>query len=112
MIGNPSNNFLETSMQSGEVISVATRFHLSDREFVHIAAAFAKANGHSVENEKFSYSTVRRRRHKMNNIIAKSIQENYVLEGPTPFLIVHWDGKIMEDTTAGYYHTFKEDIFQ
>jgi hypothetical protein len=96
-----STDFFEKSMNSALLISVAARFQLSDREFLHIATAFAKANGHDIASSTISHSTIRRRRLKLEAELAQNIRSDFIQNQAPPYLIIHWDGKIMTDTTTG-----------
>jgi hypothetical protein len=95
-----TKGFLENSMSSMDIVSVADRLKLSNRELVYIAAAFAKANNHDIEGSTFSYSSVRRKRIEVRNSLVEKIRNNGVIEEESDlFYVVHWDGKILVNST-------------
>ena len=86
-------------LSSSDVSSALDRLDLSDRKFTFLAAAIAKASGQELTEVSLSRSTVRRKRLHNRSNIDNNIRERFeALE--KSHLLVHWDGKVMKDTTA------------
>jgi hypothetical protein len=89
---------LEKILSSPDVASTLDRINLSDRKFVFLAAAIAKANDEDLSTAPLSHSTVHRKRSSHQSAIASDIRQEFMLTEKAA-LVVHWDGKIMKDTT-------------
>lgn len=85
-------------LSSPEVITALDRINLSNGKFTMLAAATSKCNSTNTNSIKLSKSTVRRKRaeHRLN--INQKIKSEFTSKKKTP-LIVHWDGKLMKDST-------------
>ena len=90
--------FLPDMLSSPDVSSVLDRINLSDRKFTILAAAIAKAVGEDLMSSALSRSTVRRRRQEHRSVIDSHIREEFQ-SSEKPSLVVHWDGKVMKDST-------------
>jgi len=90
--------FLQEVLSSPDVSSVIDRVNLSDRKFTLIAAAIAKASGQDLDSSALSRSTVRRKRTQHRLTIDSCIREEFQSLQKPP-LLVHWDGKLMKDST-------------
>ena len=66
---------------------------LSDRSAMMVTET-ARTLGHSIEGLALNRSTIRRQRRTHRKAKASAIMDDFKLTTP---LIVHWDGKIMED---------------
>jgi hypothetical protein len=89
---------LEDIISSPGVSSTLDRINLSDRKFTLLAAAIAKANGQDIQNAPLSRSTVRRKRMEHRSSTESRIRQDF-LSSEKPPMVVHWDGKIMHDST-------------
>ena len=89
---------LEKILSYPDVASTLDRINLSDRKFVLLAAAIAKANDEDLSTAPLSHSTVHRKRSSHRSAIASDIRQEFMLTEKAA-LVVHWDGKIMKDTT-------------
>ena len=89
---------LEKMLSSPDVASTLDRINLSDRKFVLLAAAVAKANDEDLSTAPLSHSTVHRKRLSHRSAIASDERQEFILTKKAA-LVVHWDGKIMKDRT-------------
>jgi hypothetical protein len=89
---------LQTMLSSPDVTSTLDRINLSDRKFTLLAAAIARANDEDVDKGSLSTATVRRKRSAHREIIQSELKEEVRCRCIQP-LVVHWDGKLLEDTT-------------
>jgi hypothetical protein len=95
------SDFLNKALKSTELLEVADRLNLSDRDFMMIASAFATACEQPIENLTISYSTIRKRRIEFRKAFAQSVVCTTSSNLASKPLVVHWDGKLMANTTAG-----------
>ena len=89
---------LEKMLSSPDVASTLDRINMSDRKFVLLAASIAKANDEDLSTARLSHSTVHRKRLSHRSAIASNIRQEFMLTEKAT-LVVHWDGKIMKDST-------------
>ena len=89
---------LSDVLSSPDVSSVLDRISLSDRKFTVLAAAIAKASGEDLSSTVLSRSTVRHKRAQHRSIIEDQVRKDFQT-GEKPPLLVHWDGKVMKDST-------------
>jgi len=82
---------------SPDVASTLDRIKLSDRKFVLLAAAIAKAND-DLSTAPLSHSTVYHKRSSHRSEIASDVHQKFMLTEKAA-LVVHWDGNIMKDST-------------
>ena len=82
-----------------EVAAALDRTNTSDRKAAHILSALASTGQlqHDVEELIISPSAIRRARMKHREIFASEVKATFDTEVP---LILHWDGKIMDDFTG------------
>lgn len=82
-----------------EVAAALDRTNTSDRKAVHILSAMASTGQlkQDVEELIISRSAIRRARMKHRELLTSEIKASF---DPAVPLIVHWDGKIMEDFTG------------
>jgi hypothetical protein len=92
------SDVLTKILNSPDVVSTLDRVNLSDRDFVYLAAAFAKANNVDIAATTFSASTVARRRKLLRKNLSEQSQKEF-MEKDKNCLVIHWDGKLMENTT-------------
>ena len=85
-------------LASADVASTLDRINLSDQKFAMLAAAIAKANGQDIENVSLSRSTIRRKRNIHRSNIDNHVRNTFSSVQKVP-LVVHWDSKIMKNTT-------------
>ena len=87
-----------TNVIMPEVAAALDRTNTSVRKAVHIlsAVALTKQFNQDVEELIISHSATRRARMKQRELFTSEIK---ALFNPTMPLIMHWDGKIMEDFT-------------
>jgi hypothetical protein len=93
--------FFDKVLESPEVLSVADRLNLSDRDVMMIVVAFAKACDQPIEDTTMSYSTIRRRRIQYRKAFVESNLQECSKKLNEEALVVHWDGKLMKNVTAG-----------
>ena len=89
---------VENMLSSADVASTLDRINLSDQKFAMLAAAIAKANGQDIENVSLSRSTIRRKRNIHRSNIDNHVRNTFSSVQKVP-LVVHWDSKIMKNTT-------------
>ena len=84
---------------SPEVAAALDRTNTSDRKAAHIFSALASTGQlqHDVEELIISPSAIRRARMKHRELFASEVKATFDPEVP---LILHWDGKIMDDFTG------------
>lgn len=85
-------------LSSPDVASTLDRINLSDRKFVLLAAAIAKANDEDLSTAPLSHSTVHRKRLFHRSVIASDVRQEFSLTKKAA-LVVHWDGKMMKNST-------------
>jgi len=99
---NPSQSkkpkMIQTLLSSPDVSSALDRINLSDNKFTILAAAIAKASGEDLKKDTLSRSTVYRKRSAHRSTIEACIRGEFHSTDKPP-LVVHWDGKLMRDTT-------------
>ncbi|XP_047123055.1 uncharacterized protein LOC124806322 [Hydra vulgaris] len=95
---NKRPRILENILSSPDVSSTLDRINLSDQKFTILAAAIAKASGQDLQSTPLSRSTVRRKRIEHRSSTENCIRQEF-LSSEKPPLVVHWDGKIMRDST-------------
>ena len=83
-------------MITSEVSAALDRTNTSDRKAAHILSAMASTRQfqHNVEELIISPSTIRRARMKHRAAFAAEVKATF---DPTVRLVLHWDGKIMDD---------------
>ncbi len=81
-----------------EVAAALDRTNISDRKAAHIFSAMAstKQLGQDVEEPVISRSAIRRARMKHREAFTAEVKASFDPKVP---LILHWDGKIMDDFT-------------
>lgn len=89
---------VEEMLSSPDVSSTLDRINLSDQKFTLLAAAIARANGQDLQSTPLSTSTVRRKRIAHRSSTDSRIRQEF-LTNEKPALVVHWDGKMMRDST-------------
>ena len=82
---------LEKILSSPDVASTLDRINLSDRKFVLLAAAIAKANDEDLSTAPLSHSTVHRKRSSHRSAIASDIRQEFMLTEKAA-LVVHCTG--------------------
>ncbi|ESO11094.1 hypothetical protein HELRODRAFT_167628 [Helobdella robusta] len=87
---------VQDMLSSPDVASALDRINLSDRKFTVLAAAIAQASGQDIRDTSLSHSTVHRKRQQHRSTIDSSIRQQFQDRDRNP-LLVHWDGKIMND---------------
>ena len=85
-------------MSSPDVSSTLHRINISDQKFTLLAAAIAKASGQDLQSASLSRSSVRRKRIEHRSSTDSRIRREF-LSSEKPPLVVHWDGKMMQDNT-------------
>ena len=95
---NKKPRIVPDMLSSPDVSSVLDRINLSDRKFTVLAAAIAKASGEDLGSTVLSRSTVRRKRVHHRSVIESQVRKEFQT-GEKPPLLVHWDGKVMKDST-------------
>ena len=85
-------------LNSLDVSSTLDRINLSDRKFVILAAVIARANQEELDSAPLSHSTVHRKRSVHRSTIASAVQEEFLTKDKSA-LVIHWDGKLMRDST-------------
>lgn len=93
---------IENILNSPDVSSALDRINLSNGKFTMLLAAIARGNGENLENTPLSLATVRRKRAAHRSTICENVKEDFAYRFFTASecpLVVHWDGKIMKNTT-------------
>jgi hypothetical protein len=85
-------------LASPDVSSVVDRINLSDRKFTLLAAAIARASGQDLDSASLSRSTVCRKRSQHRATIDTQVRQEFQ-SGEKTALVIHWDGKLMKDST-------------
>ena len=83
-----------TTVITPQLSAMLDRNKLSDRSAMMVVTETARTLGHSIEGLALNRSTIRRQRMTHREAKASAIMDDFKLTTP---LIVHWDGKIMED---------------
>lgn len=99
--GEPNSKkpqLLQKALMSPDVASALDRINLSDTKFTILAAAISKANDEDVGRVPLSRSTVYRRRKTHRESVEAQIHQEFKTSSRPP-LVLHWDGKLMQDTT-------------
>jgi hypothetical protein len=91
-------NIFENIINSPDVSAALDRTNISDRKFTYLAGAIAKATNTNIATCSISRATVKRKRTDHRETLAKLIDEEFKKQ-PETNLVVHWDGKIMTDST-------------
>ena len=91
-------DFIQEMLSSQDVSSALDRINLSDRKFTILAAAIAKASKEDLNDVALSRSTVHRKRLQSRAKNDMHIREQFLSRNKPP-LLVHWDGKVMLDST-------------
>src|SRR6218665_1766900 len=89
---------LEDILSSPDFSSVLDRISLSAQKFTILAASIANASGQDLLSVPLSRSTVRRKRIEHRSSTENRIRQEF-MSSEKPPLVVHWDGKIMRNTT-------------
>ena len=89
---------LADMLSSPDVSSALDRINLSDRKFTLLAAAIAKASSVDLNSAVLSRTTVRRKRQHHRSVIESQVRKEFESQDKPP-LLVHWDGKVMKDST-------------
>jgi hypothetical protein len=92
------SKLLENTLSSPDVSSALDRINLSDRKFTILAAAIAKANREDLSTVALSRQTIRRKRSAHRSHVDSCVRGEFQRRDKPP-LVVHWDGKLMRDTT-------------
>ena len=83
------------------------RINLSDTKFI-ILAAIASANARDLNDRSLSRSTVYHRRKVHRSTIEIQVCQEFKASDKPP-LVVHWDGKLMRDSTNKLDHKSETD---
>lgn len=93
-----NETILGTIIKSNEVCSTLDRITMSSPEFIMLAASIGRALGEDISRSVFSRSTLDRKRNASRNVICSKIKEEFH-EKVEPPIVIHFDGKLMEDYT-------------
>jgi hypothetical protein len=93
------SKLLQNILNSPDVTSALDRINISDRQAVILVGAIGKANNADLENSILSRSTVHRRRLIHRQKIRDEVMTEFE-EKPKTALVVHWDGKLMINSTS------------
>ena len=83
-----------------DVCSALDRTKVSDRQAVHLIGATAVALGHDIKEVTLSRSTVHRARVTSRAETAVQVRRQFLSDSAGTPLVVHWDGKLLPDTTG------------
>lgn len=89
---------IQKIIDSPEVSSVLDRTGYSAPKFSLLCAAMAGAVGENVTDCSLSSATCYRRRKMHRDLIVTTIKDDYISTSKSS-LVLHWDGKKLEDTT-------------
>jgi hypothetical protein len=98
---------VQNMLSSPDVASALDRINLSDRKFTILAAAIARANNEDLHEVSLSRSSIKRKRKYHRSTIHNHIREKFSEENVQ--LVVHWDTKIMNDSTTSVNFTSNTD---
>src|SRR6218665_3325061 len=76
-----------------------TAAKLSDRNATYVLAAAAHSLGHNVKDLHINRSSVHRERERYREEIGKNLKDQFKAT-PTSSLVVHWDGRLLQDLTG------------
>ena len=82
---------------SPDLAAALDRTQVSSRKATYVLSTVATSVGVDPETLNISKSSIHRRRARLRSDRAKTIKETFSVKGP---LVVHWDGKMMEDLTG------------
>jgi hypothetical protein len=86
-----------TNILTPSVLSSLDRTKTSDRYAVQIIAPVIQATGHNIEHFSISRSSIRRYRQKNRLEFSLKLKSEFNPQKP---LVLHWDGKLMQDLTG------------
>jgi hypothetical protein len=95
----PTESLVDVILRSRDIISMADRINLSDRKFLMLVAAIAKAAGENIDESTFSRTSLQKIRNNHRDEVTSAIENAFRSREKVP-LTVHWDGKIMKDFGA------------
>jgi hypothetical protein len=82
-----------------ETAQVAERCQMSIRDAVAFTSRIIGIGGATVDDFSLSISTAFRQRQEQRTLLAKEIKNQFMKNKP-PFVVVHWDGKLVEKLTG------------
>lgn len=94
---------------TSHLASALDRSGISDRDASMVILIAADALGVNPLNVNASYSNVRRHRMNLRENKAKEIQEMFIQNNEKAAFVLHFDGKILENTTSGINENAKVD---
>lgn len=86
-----------TNILTPALLSSLDRTKTSDRQAVQIIAPIIQATGHNVPDFSINRSSIRRYRQKHRVILSSQLKSDFNPQKP---MVLHWDGKLMEDLTG------------
>lgn len=86
-----------TNILTPSVLSSLDRTKISDRCAVQIIAPIVQASGQSIEEYSINRSSIRRYRQLHRAKLAAELKADF---NPLKPMVLHWDGKLMEDLTG------------
>src|SRR6218665_1771534 len=89
----------KTNIFTPRLTAALARTKLSDRNTTYVSAAAAQSLGHNVKDLNINRSSVHRERECYREEIGKNLKDQFKAT-PTSFLVVHWDGKLLQDLTG------------
>ena len=92
----PKRSRARASAVTQQLAAALDRTRTSDRSAVHILRAAADAYSPIPSNLAVNRQSIRRHRRRVREDVAKEIRETFA---PSVPLVVHWDGKIIADST-------------
>ena len=91
-------HILERILSSPDLSSTLDRINLSDQKFTMLAATIARAIEEDLQSASLSRSTIHCKRIEHRSSTDNNIRLAF-LSGERSPLVIHWDGKMMKDST-------------
>jgi hypothetical protein len=79
------------------VLSSLDRTKITDRQAVQVITPIIQASGHSIKEYSINRSTIRRSRQQHRAKRTAELKAEFNAHGP---MVLHWDGKLMEDISG------------
>jgi hypothetical protein len=95
---NENSTDIQKFIDSSDVSAALDRTNISNRKFVMLAGSMIKATKTNLNKVKLSRSTISRRRTLHRKNIQRTIKVQFMKNAISP-MVVHWDGKLLADTT-------------
>ena len=92
-----SEKLRPVNVLTGGLVASLDRAKVSDRDAVYVLGEAARAFGHDIGDFNINRSSIRRERMARRQEMASHLMKEFTTDS---VLVVHWDGKLMEDLTS------------